>query len=63
MAALLKDRFPRWLGRLSWKRKTHRETQVARDFANRVYKQTGGPTAKAKQLYAALLENERRSAR
>lgn len=33
----------------------------ARAFANRVYKETKGPTPELKRLYAKLQENERRT--
>lgn len=38
------------------------ESRKAREFANRVYKETGGPTPELKRLYAKLLDNERREA-
>lgn len=38
------------------------ESRKAREFANRVYKETKGPTPELKRLYAELLENDRREA-
>lgn len=38
------------------------DSRKAREFANRVYKETGGPTPELKRLYAELLDNERRDA-
>lgn len=39
----------------------NQESPKARAFANRVYKETKGPTPELKRLYAKLLENERRT--
>lgn len=64
MAALKKDDY--LAGFLSWfdhKPRAVVDSRRAREFANRVYNETGGPTAEAKRLYAELLDNERRAAR
>lgn len=36
------------------------ESRKAREFASRVYRETGGPTPQLKRYYVALLDNERR---
>lgn len=68
MAALRKEDFSSvFAGLLSFFPKKPRvtvraESRKAREFANRVYKETKGPTPELKRLYAELLENERREA-
>lgn len=37
------------------------ESRRAREFANRVYRETRGPTPELRRLYDRLLEHERRS--
>jgi hypothetical protein len=37
------------------------ESRRAREFANRVYKETRGATPELQRLYAKLLEHERRA--
>ncbi|WP_156367769.1 hypothetical protein [Brevundimonas sp. Leaf363] len=37
------------------------ESRRAREFANKVYKETKGATPELKRMYAKLLENERRT--
>lgn len=64
MAALKKDVYlAGFLGFFSRKPRAVVDSRRAREFANRVYNETGGPTPEAKRLYAELLENERRSGR
>ncbi len=64
MAALHKPAPQGFLARLfKFKRQHFADSRRARDFANHVYKKTGGPTPEAKRLYAALLDNEQRAAR
>lgn len=60
MAALRSDSFSFW-GLLQKKPQVVKESKVAREFARRVYKETGGPTPELKQLYAEFLDNKRRS--
>ena len=63
MAALRTDDYlAGFLGLFSRKPRVVVDSRRAREFANRVYNETGGPTAEAKRLYAELLDNERRSA-
>ena len=59
MATLTKHGFLGLFSRAS--RYDARESNEARRFARRAYKEMGGPTAEMKKAYAALMDNERRS--
>ena len=63
MAALRKDDYLAvFLGFFNRKQRVVVDSRRAREFANRVYNETGGPTPEAKRFYAELLDNERRAA-
>lgn len=66
MAALTREDFGRFASLFGWAKKPRvsvgAESRKASEFANRVYKETGGPTPELKRLYAELLDNDRRDA-
>lgn len=58
--ATVSETFSSFFGLFSGHRSATVDSRIAREFAQRAYKQTGGATKDLKRVYDSYLDNERR---